>query len=178
MKNLFVLLLVLTVNISFSQVINLTDSIKKIINIYNYDTTSNIVINYIKEHVKNSSCNCLPSYDEKTNTIIEYGVDNFLVNGLGEVENARVYLTYFDSSVTEQELINILPIRLEEDFQKLYTQKGYDFFRMYDSENFNYKFFEFIKKEDVSIFDPETFDVNTEIVHITYKALIIISYNN
>ena len=116
MKNLLIFFLVLIVNISFSQVVNLTDSIKNILNIQNYDTTYNIVINYIKEHVKNSSCHCLPTYDEKTNTIIEYGVDNFIVNGFGEVENARVYLTYFDSSMTEQELINILPIRLEEDF--------------------------------------------------------------
>jgi len=170
-------ILILSINISFSQVVNITDSIKNIINVSNYDTTSNIVVNYIKNYIVKSNCHCLPIFDEKTNTPINYGTDYFIINGLGEKESVYIYVTFFSGGLRDEDIIQQLPKKIEIDFQKIYVDKGYDYFGMYNSEKFNYKFFEFIKKEKVMTFDPEFFEEYSEIVDMTYKVFLLIVYN-
>jgi len=170
-------ILILSINISFSQVVNITDSIKNIINVSNYDTTSNIVVNYIKNYIVKSNCHCLPIFDEKTNTPINYGTDYFIINGLGEKESVYIYVTFFSGDLRDEDIIEQLPKRIEIDFQKIYVDKGYDYFGIYNSEKFNYLIFTINIKEEVLYFDPYSFECISEMENIPYKVFLLIVYN-
>jgi hypothetical protein len=180
MKALFLILtLTLTVNL-FGQTEANIEAIRGIVGEYSqFDTTSNPVVTYIKEHIEESDCICYSKYDKETNTGLDYTSDFFTAKGLGDKETAYFYTTYsLDTSKTDLEFIESVLENMDKDFQERYINENIDYYNLMDIEKFNFVVFETEILTTYTYFDVDVFDDVTVEMLTPYKILVLIGYND
>lgn len=180
MKALFLILtLTLTVNL-FGQTEANIEAIRGIVGEYSqFDTTSNPVINYIKEYIEESDCICYSKYDEKTDMPLNYTSDFFMVKGLGDKDNAHFYTTYSsDTSKTDLEFIEGVLENMDKDFQDKYMNENIDYYNLINIEKFNFVVFETEILTTYTYFDIDVFDDVTVEILTPYKILVLIGYDD
>lgn len=180
MKGLFFILgLLLSIN-AFSQTEANIVTIRGIVGYESiFDSSSNPVINYIKEHIEKTNCICYPTYDEKTNSPLYFTSDFFKVNQIGEKDVAYFYTTHSsDTTQTDEEFIKYTLNNIDSDFQERYTQEGVDYYNLNGIENFNFTVFDVEIYTEYTYFDIDSFDNVTTHILRPYKILVLIAYNN
>lgn len=144
-----------------------------------FDTSSNVVVHYIREHMEKTNCICYSTYDEKTNSPLYFTSDFFEVNEVGKKDVAYFYTTYTsDTSQTDEEFLKYVLNNIDDDFQERYVQEGVDYYNLNDIENFNFLVFTTEIFTEQTYFDVETFDAVTKQTLEPYKILVLIGYNN
>lgn len=180
MKSLFLILgLLLSVN-TFSQTEANIEAIRGIVGEDSeFDTTSNPVINYIKEYMEKSDCICYSKYDEKTDIPLNYTSDFFVANGIEQKESAYFYTTYSsDTSKSDLQFIKCVLENMDNDFQEKYLTENIDYYNLNGIEKFNFEVFETEILTEYTYFDVNVLDDVTTYVPRSYKILVLIGYND
>jgi hypothetical protein len=180
MKRLFFILgLLLSIN-AFSQTEANTEAIRGIVgNESKFDTTSNPVVNYIRDYINKTNCICYPKLDEVSSTPLYFNNDFFKIKGLGEKQASYFYTTYTsDTSKTDNDFLKSVLEKVDEDFQERYTTENVDYYNLNGIENFNFLVFDVEIYTEYTYFDIDVFDDVTKHILRPYKILVLIGYDN